>query len=148
MNGARDYNVIGGLLGLGEFILLEIISEMILPQDVQQFLVVCRKINKLLDHPRFKKIIQSIIKITPVFIIKEKQQGRLKGMKFVHSNKYAQSTIAFEPVICEGIVRFEVIFEHTRFYRICGIADASCSFDAYMGPSDDEYIEKTVRYDN
>ncbi|KAA6372068.1 MAG: hypothetical protein EZS28_032404, partial [Streblomastix strix] len=138
MNGASDYNVIGGLLGLGEFILLEIISEMILPQDVQQFLVICRKINKLLEHPRFKKIIQSIIKITPVFIIKEKKQGRLEGMKFVHSNKYDYCTIAFDPVICEGIVRFEVIFENTRFYRMCGIADASCSFDVNMGPSADE----------
>ncbi|KAA6357249.1 MAG: hypothetical protein EZS28_047225 [Streblomastix strix] len=41
----------------------------------------------------------------------------MEGMKFVHSNEYVFCTIAFDPVISEGIVRFEVIFENTRFYR-------------------------------
>ncbi|KAA6381414.1 MAG: hypothetical protein EZS28_023061 [Streblomastix strix] len=61
MDRASDYNVDGSLLGLGEFILLEILFEIEIPQDAQQFLVLCRKTFQLLIHPRFARIVQSII---------------------------------------------------------------------------------------
>jgi hypothetical protein len=60
MDHASDYNVDGGLLCLGEFIFLEILSEMELPQDVQQFLILNKKTFKLILHPRYAKIMQSI----------------------------------------------------------------------------------------
>ncbi|KAA6373657.1 MAG: hypothetical protein EZS28_030816 [Streblomastix strix] len=60
MDCASDYNVDGSLLGLGEFILLEILTEMEIPQDAQQFVILCRKTFKLLIHPRYARIIQSI----------------------------------------------------------------------------------------
>ncbi|KAA6382315.1 MAG: hypothetical protein EZS28_022156 [Streblomastix strix] len=60
MDHASEYNVEGGLLSLGEFIFLELISEMELPQDVHQFLILNKKTYKLILHPRFARIIQSI----------------------------------------------------------------------------------------
>ncbi|KAA6374311.1 MAG: hypothetical protein EZS28_030163 [Streblomastix strix] len=39
MDELSDYNVDGSLVGLGQFILLEILYEMTLPQDARQFLV-------------------------------------------------------------------------------------------------------------
>ncbi|KAA6356117.1 MAG: hypothetical protein EZS28_048356, partial [Streblomastix strix] len=65
MDHACDYNVDGGLLSLGEFIFLELLSEMELPQDVRQFLILNKKTFKLILHPRYARIIQSIIQIPP-----------------------------------------------------------------------------------
>ncbi|KAA6375795.1 MAG: hypothetical protein EZS28_028678 [Streblomastix strix] len=147
MDHASDYNVDGGLLSLGENIFLELLSEMQLPQDVRQFLILNKKTFKLILHPRYARIIQSIIQISPGFIIKEAWQGRSDGNKFIHSDKYHCCTIAFDPVIREGIVRIEVMFENTGVYTISiGFADASCSFAAGKGPQDDGNREKTVRY--
>ncbi|KAA6395413.1 MAG: hypothetical protein EZS28_009061 [Streblomastix strix] len=109
MDNLSDYNVDGSLLGLGEFILLEILSEMAIPQDVQQFLIVCRKIHKLQEHPRFEKIIYSIVEIIPIFIIMEGSQGSSEKNKFFHSDEYEPCTIAIDPIISEGIVRIEVL---------------------------------------
>ncbi|KAA6372462.1 MAG: hypothetical protein EZS28_032012 [Streblomastix strix] len=148
MDHANEYNVDGSLLGLGEYILLEILNEMKLPQDAQQFLAVCRKIHQLQTHPRFAKIIQSITQITPAFVIKEERQGRAEGNQFLHSDENQYCTIAIDPVIKEGIVRIEIVFENTigRWHRIIGIADESCSFAAGDRPQDNGNEEKTVRY--
>ncbi|KAA6368411.1 MAG: hypothetical protein EZS28_036062 [Streblomastix strix] len=148
MDCADDYNVVGSLLGLGEYILLEIISGMTLPQDVRQFLVVCKKFNKLKDHPRFAKIIQSIIQIPPGFIIKEAWQGISDGMKFIHSNQRDCCAIAIDPIIKEGIVRIDIVFKNSVGWgRTFGIVDTSFSFAAGDGPlNNDKNGEKTVRY--
>ncbi|KAA6398472.1 MAG: hypothetical protein EZS28_005997 [Streblomastix strix] len=61
MDLASEYNVEGGFLSLGEFIFLELLSEMELPQDVRQFLILNKKTFQLILHPRYAKIIQSII---------------------------------------------------------------------------------------
>ncbi|KAA6361634.1 MAG: hypothetical protein EZS28_042838, partial [Streblomastix strix] len=108
MDELSDYNVSGSLLGLGQFILFEILCEMTLPQDARQFLVVCKKIYQLLEHPRYWKIIQSKFQITPMFIIKKESQGKQQGNKFVHSDKNDWCTIAIDPAIKDGNVRFEV----------------------------------------
>ncbi|KAA6379754.1 MAG: hypothetical protein EZS28_024718 [Streblomastix strix] len=141
MDHASDYNVDGGLLSLGEFIFLELLSEMELPQDVQQFLVLNKKTFKLILHPRYAKIIQSIIQISPGFIIKQAWQGRSDGNKFIHSDKDDWCTIAIDPIIREGIVRIEVVFENCGGWnRIIGIADASCSFSAGRAPFQVGYL--------
>ncbi|KAA6396900.1 MAG: hypothetical protein EZS28_007574 [Streblomastix strix] len=124
MDHASDYNVVGDLLGLGEYILLEILSEFTLLQDVQQFLVVCKKIYQLLEHPRYPNIIQSIIQITPIFNMKEESQGNVQVNKFIHSDKNDWVTISINPTIREGIVYFESYikkpnssFKITKFER-------------------------------
>ncbi|KAA6395392.1 MAG: hypothetical protein EZS28_009080 [Streblomastix strix] len=110
-----DYNVSGSLLGLGQFILLEILCEMTIPQDARQFLL-------------------------------NESQGKQQGNKFIHSDEYNDwCTIAIDPAIKVGIVRFEVVFKNSGG-RILGIADASCSFAAGRHPADDGNKEKTVRY--
>ncbi|KAA6396798.1 MAG: hypothetical protein EZS28_007671, partial [Streblomastix strix] len=107
----------GGSIQLGEFIFLELLSEMELPQDVRQFLILNKKTFKLILHPRYARIIQSIIQITPIFIIKEAWQGRSDGNKGQLEQK-----------------------------QCIGFADASCSFAAGKAPWDDGNLEKTVRY--
>ncbi|KAA6395085.1 MAG: hypothetical protein EZS28_009388 [Streblomastix strix] len=130
MDRSSEYNVVKSFLGLGPDILLELLSEMILPQDVRQFLVLCKQIYKLKDHPRFEKIIQSIVKITPFFIINDSSYGRSEVNKFIHSQEDNHCTIAIDPAISEGIVRFEVVFENTKNYKSLEICDSSCSFAA------------------
>ncbi|KAA6368181.1 MAG: hypothetical protein EZS28_036292 [Streblomastix strix] len=147
MDDLSDYNVSGSLIGLGQFILLEILCDMTLPQDARQFLVVCKKIYQLLEHPRYWKIIQSKFKTTPIFIIKKESQGKSYGNMFIHSDENCDScTIVIDPVIKDGIVRFEIVFENSEWQKIFGFADASCSFAAGNGPWDDGNKEKTVRY--
>ncbi|KAA6365641.1 MAG: hypothetical protein EZS28_038832, partial [Streblomastix strix] len=132
---------------LGENIFLELLSEMELPQDVRQFLILNKKTFKLKLHPRYARIIQSIIQISPGFIIKEAWQGSSDGNKFIHSDQDQMCAIAIEPVISEGIVRIEVMFENCGGWsRIIGFADASCSFAAGRAPWNDGNREKSVRY--
>ncbi|KAA6390622.1 MAG: hypothetical protein EZS28_013850 [Streblomastix strix] len=121
----NDYNVSGSLLGLGQFILIEILCEMIFLQDVRQFLVKESQ-GKQLEN----KFIHSYeyndwctIAIDPAI------------------NDWC--TIAIDPAIKVGIVRFEVVFENSGWNSL-GIADASCSFAAGIHPSNDG--KKTVRY--
>ncbi|KAA6376274.1 MAG: hypothetical protein EZS28_028199 [Streblomastix strix] len=146
MDHACEFNVKGGLLSLGENLFLELLSEMELPQDVLQFLILNKKTFKLKLHPRYARIIQSIIQISPGFIIKEAWQGRSDRNKFFHSDKDDLCTIAIEPIISEGIVRIEVVFENSGVYRNIGFADASCSFAAGRVPWVDGNRQKTVRY--
>ncbi|KAA6365106.1 MAG: hypothetical protein EZS28_039367 [Streblomastix strix] len=147
MDRASDYNVSGSLLGLGENILLELLSQMEHPQDVQQFLILSKKTFKLILHPRYARVIQSIIQITQIFIIKESKQGIAEGNKFFHSDKNECCTIAIDPIISDGIVRIEIILENNGEFAYCmGIADASCSFAAGKKPWDDGNREMTIRY--
>ncbi|KAA6382980.1 MAG: hypothetical protein EZS28_021494 [Streblomastix strix] len=134
MDHASDYNIEGSLLSLREFIFLELLSEMELPQDVRQFLILNKKTFKLILHPRYARIIQSIIQITPLFVIKEAWQGRSDGNKFFHSDKNHLCTIALDPIIRDGIVRIEVIYKNILGWRMIGFADASCSFAAGRAP--------------
>ncbi|KAA6348351.1 MAG: hypothetical protein EZS28_051982, partial [Streblomastix strix] len=68
--------------------------------------------------------------IAPLFILPSKQAGVIKYSTFTHSNKADDCTIGFDPVIKDGVVRFEVMFENSQgCERSIGIADASCSFN-------------------
>ncbi|KAA6363875.1 MAG: hypothetical protein EZS28_040598 [Streblomastix strix] len=121
MDLANDYNVDGSLLGLGEFILLQILCEMEIPQDAQQFVILCRKTFKLLIHPRFARIIQSIKEFCAITI---------------------------DPIIREGIVKIQVMFENTgKYHRSIGIADAACTFTPGKALTDDGRFFLRVRYD-
>lgn len=48
-----EYNVIGGLIGLGEYILLETLLEMKFLPDAIRFIGVCQKTLQLKNHARF-----------------------------------------------------------------------------------------------
>ncbi|KAA6363331.1 MAG: hypothetical protein EZS28_041142, partial [Streblomastix strix] len=85
--------------------------------------------------------------IRPIFIIKEEWQGSSDGNTFFHSDQQDRyCTIAIDPVITEGIVRMEVMFDNTVEWRIIGIADASCSFSAGRAPCGNlDHITKGIR---
>ncbi|KAA6386092.1 MAG: hypothetical protein EZS28_018381 [Streblomastix strix] len=58
-----------------------------------------------------------------------------------------QSTVAFNPAITSGIVRFGGFFkDHSRNNFIIGIADSSAVFGSNERPWEGENIKKTVRY--
>ncbi|KAA6361502.1 MAG: hypothetical protein EZS28_042971, partial [Streblomastix strix] len=59
-NRPRDYNVVGGLLGLGDYILLEILSDFKVVSDSIQFIGTCKKTLQLKNHPRFYQIIETL----------------------------------------------------------------------------------------
>ncbi|KAA6384748.1 MAG: hypothetical protein EZS28_019727 [Streblomastix strix] len=147
MDHISEYNVGGGLLGLGPDILLEILSEITHLDDVRQFLILCKKIFKLQTHQRFLKMIQQTFQIAKQFIFKKGIEGRVDKNKFIHSKNDDWCTIAVNPIINEGIASIEIIFNNTGYMGRCiGIADASCSFAAGKGPWEAGNQEKTVRY--
>ncbi|KAA6394363.1 MAG: hypothetical protein EZS28_010109 [Streblomastix strix] len=131
MTLASQYNVDSGLLGLGELILMQIINEIQSIKDVVQVIGVCKKTFILKDHERFFKVM--VYKTDPIqyqFIIPEVTAGKQQGNQFIHSHKDIDNcSILFDPIVKEGIVRFEVIFENNEgFRKYIGIADQSCSF--------------------
>lgn len=60
MTVPSEYNVIGGLLGLGPDILLEVLSENRLIPNTVQLLCVCKKTHRLMKHSRFIKIVEQL----------------------------------------------------------------------------------------
>jgi hypothetical protein len=59
MTVPKEYNVVGGLVGLGPDILLEALTETLFEKDVQNLIGVCKKTLKLKDHPRFFKTVEN-----------------------------------------------------------------------------------------
>ncbi|KAA6384058.1 MAG: hypothetical protein EZS28_020414 [Streblomastix strix] len=55
-----EYNVIGGLIGLGPDILLEVLSELRLIPDAIQFIGINKKFMQLKNHSRFYRIIETL----------------------------------------------------------------------------------------
>ncbi|KAA6372339.1 MAG: hypothetical protein EZS28_032135 [Streblomastix strix] len=68
--------------------------------------------------------------------------------KIIKTNKGRESTVAFNPVITSGIVRFGGFLEkHPNCYFSFGIADSSVVFGSNEWPYVGENKKKTVRYD-
>ncbi|KAA6378248.1 MAG: hypothetical protein EZS28_026224 [Streblomastix strix] len=87
--------------------------------------------------------------IRPIFIINELSQGNSDGNQFINSDQHDYCTIAINPIINEGIVKIEIIYENTGICdKIVGIADSSCSFATGKGPSANRNDNKTIRYWN
>lgn len=60
MTVPTEYNVIGGLIGLGPDILLDVLSEIRLVPNAVQFIGSCKKTLQLINHSRFYGIIESL----------------------------------------------------------------------------------------
>ncbi|KAA6392410.1 MAG: hypothetical protein EZS28_012063 [Streblomastix strix] len=83
--------------------------------------------------------------ITPIFILSKASQGKVKKNRFIHPNEFANCTIALDPVIRDGIVYIEIVFDNAEGYaKAIGIADSSCQFAADTGAS--QHKQQTVRY--
>ncbi|KAA6371704.1 MAG: hypothetical protein EZS28_032769, partial [Streblomastix strix] len=56
-------------------------------------------------------------------------EGRVDGSAFIHSNKKCDSTITMDPIINDGVARFEVVFNgHEGEEFSLGIVEASKVF--------------------
>ncbi|KAA6387698.1 MAG: hypothetical protein EZS28_016774, partial [Streblomastix strix] len=113
MSVPSEYNVINGLLGLGEYILLEIFSELRLVSNAVQFLGVCKQTYQLMNHARFSKIIETLS--YPINII-NKDSHYIKFVdidgvqKQINKKKDDYSTISLTQVLENGIWTLETMF--------------------------------------
>ncbi|KAA6362900.1 MAG: putative kinase family protein, partial [Streblomastix strix] len=91
------------------------------------------------ENARINKLLQSVPpSLSPqvlIGIIPNKQHDYQEGLKIIRTNKTGRSTIAFNPVISSGIVRFQGIFEkhHLSQFSI-GIAESSAVFGSNEYP--------------
>ncbi|KAA6371507.1 MAG: hypothetical protein EZS28_032966, partial [Streblomastix strix] len=101
--------------------------------------------------PKFKQIQQSVPpSLNPnmlVGIIPDKEYAYQEGLRIIHTDEYGNSTVAFNPIISNGIVRFGGFFER-HLYNVfsIGIADYSAIFGSNEGPYSGENDKKTVCY--
>ncbi|KAA6369141.1 MAG: hypothetical protein EZS28_035332, partial [Streblomastix strix] len=64
-----------------------------------------------------------------------------------HDNTGGKCTITSDPIISDGIVYYESVFEkHDRYNFGIGIADSTVVFQPNKEPGEDENKGKTVRY--
>ncbi|KAA6327893.1 MAG: hypothetical protein EZS28_053777, partial [Streblomastix strix] len=136
MEVPSEYNIIGGLLGLGPDILLEILSELRLIPNAVQFLGVCNKIHQLMNHQRFMTIIETLS--YPIAII-----NKIPGdvifvdidgyQKKINKKKTGDNTISLVQVLDNGIWTLEALFQNTRGYAAIGIVRDSYDIPAKAG---------------
>ncbi|KAA6402739.1 MAG: hypothetical protein EZS28_001730 [Streblomastix strix] len=68
-------------------------------------------------------------------IISDKEHVYQEGCKIIHTDKFELSTVAFDPIISSGIVRFEGFFkDHPKWFCIIGITDSSAVFGSKEWP--------------
>ncbi|KAA6402490.1 MAG: hypothetical protein EZS28_001987 [Streblomastix strix] len=144
MTVPSEYNVDDGFLGLGEFILLEVLNEIIEINDMKQYLVANKKIYKLKDHSRFQSLIKN--KIDSIIynpLIPSLEDIELNDNTFKNISGKA-STILFDPIIRSGIVKFEVL--NIMGILGIGIADDSVSYQRDQWPAQVIGWDKIVYY--
>ncbi|KAA6393607.1 MAG: putative kinase family protein, partial [Streblomastix strix] len=83
-------------------------------------------------------------------IIPDKEHANQEGIKIIRTNKQGCSTVAFNPIISSGIVRFGGFFEDPSYNPefIIGIADSSAVFGSNQWPFSGENEMKTICYWN
>ncbi|KAA6363061.1 MAG: hypothetical protein EZS28_041412, partial [Streblomastix strix] len=102
-------------------------------------------------EPKVQQIQQSVPSslsaITYQSIISNPDHVKQQKNKIIRTNKGSRSTVAFDPIITSGIVRFGGFYEkHPDVNFIIGIADSSAVFGSNEGPWSSENDKKTVRY--
>ncbi|KAA6384100.1 MAG: hypothetical protein EZS28_020372, partial [Streblomastix strix] len=103
-------------------------------------------------EPKLQQIQQSVPpSLNPnmlVSIIPDEDYAYQEGVKIILTDKRSISTVAFNPIISSGIVRFGGFFEDPSNYPffMIGIADASAVFGSNQLPFDGENEKKTVCY--
>ncbi|KAA6361294.1 MAG: hypothetical protein EZS28_043179, partial [Streblomastix strix] len=137
MEVPSEYNIIGGLLGLGPDILLEILSELRLIPNAVQFLGVCNKTHQLMNHQRFMTIIETLS--YPIEIInKDPDCAEFIDIncaqKKINKKKDESNTISLVQVLNNGIWTLEALFSNTEGFAAIGIVR-----DSYDIPAEVDY---------
>ncbi|KAA6387371.1 MAG: hypothetical protein EZS28_017101 [Streblomastix strix] len=144
-----EYNIVGGLLGLGQDILLDVLTQIKYIKDTQQIIGMCKKCFVLKNHQRFNLILQNKIDpIHPEVIITNETLISQQGASIVHIGQEEATSIVISPIITEGIVRFEGMFYQTGSVgRYFGLADSSIIFaSGDQTWNNSKYKEKNVCY--
>ncbi|KAA6399288.1 MAG: hypothetical protein EZS28_005183 [Streblomastix strix] len=80
-----------------------------------------------------------------ISIIPDKEHVYQEGCKIIRTNIQGVSTVAFDPIISSGIVRFGGFFENHIISNFSfGIADSSAVFGSNEDPSDGENVEVQI----
>ncbi|KAA6404082.1 MAG: hypothetical protein EZS28_000384 [Streblomastix strix] len=114
MTVPKEYNIIDGLLGLGENIMLELLSEFRLISNAVRFLGVCKKTHRLMKHSRFMKIVEQLNYPIQTINIDHDCLEFLNiddVQKKIQKNKFGFCTISLDQVLDNGIWSFEAIFD-------------------------------------
>ncbi|KAA6355137.1 MAG: hypothetical protein EZS28_049336, partial [Streblomastix strix] len=132
MTVPKEYNVAGGMKGLGQDILLEVLTEIEDVTKAQQFIGVCKMTCNLKDHDRFNKIMEILNSTNPGTLAPLKstvlQDVGVQGDSYIHAQiNDNHSTILFDPAIKIGIVRIEIL--NVKELIAVGIADESLRYE-------------------
>ncbi|KAA6353487.1 MAG: hypothetical protein EZS28_050986 [Streblomastix strix] len=144
MTVPSEYNVIGGLLGLGQDILLILLSELMLIPNAVQFVGSCKKTLQLKNHQRFYKIIETLnypIEIHNTDPI-DFEITDIDGFQKKISKKFNKdNAVSLTQILEDGIWSIETMFNTTTVYNgNCGIGIMSDSYsfpagtNPYYGP--------------
>ncbi|KAA6402495.1 MAG: hypothetical protein EZS28_001976 [Streblomastix strix] len=83
-----------------------------------------------------------------VGMIPDEERAYQEGLEIIRKNNWGDSTVAFNPVIQSGIVRFGGFFEDPSNYSYfsIGIAESSAVLGSNQYPNSDKNEKKTVCY--
>ncbi|KAA6386850.1 MAG: hypothetical protein EZS28_017624 [Streblomastix strix] len=149
MTVPREYNVIGGLLGLGPDILLEILQELRLITNAVQFIKVSKKTYRLMKHSRFIRIIEQLS--YPISII-NKDPDRVEFIdidlvqKKINKKKDGCNTISLDQVLENGIWSLETMFQNTYGNAAIGIVRDSYDIPANASYSNQPHTDHIAAF--
>ncbi|KAA6386951.1 MAG: hypothetical protein EZS28_017522 [Streblomastix strix] len=134
MTVPKEYNVIGGLPGLGPDILLDVLSQIRLISNAVQFLGVCKKTHKLMKHSRFMKIVEQLN--YPISIINKDPDSieliDIDGVqKKINKKDDEFCIISLDQVLDNGIWSIETMFQNTGEFAAIGIVRDSYDIPVY-----------------
>ncbi|KAA6366225.1 MAG: hypothetical protein EZS28_038248 [Streblomastix strix] len=129
----KEYNVIGGLPGVGPDIMLEFLSEFRLISNAVQFLCVCKKTHSLMKHNRFIRIVEQLN--YPISIINKEPDCTefvdIDGVQMkINKEQHYACTISLVQVLDNGIWSFEAVFQNTYINGAIGIVRNSYNIPA------------------
>ncbi|KAA6391583.1 MAG: hypothetical protein EZS28_012889 [Streblomastix strix] len=151
----HEYNVAGGLLGLGQDTLVDLLSEMIEFQDAVQFVGVNKNTLQLKNHPRFKQIIESINNNSDLenpdptgqrVLLEQIGDLLWKAVALKKENL----SVSLNKAISEGIHRVEVRFEKCTSGKYSqgavGIMKADYQIPYPCGPRSEPHRRSMLNY--
>ncbi|KAA6369357.1 MAG: hypothetical protein EZS28_035117 [Streblomastix strix] len=149
MSVPTEFNVIGGLSGLGPDIMLEVLSECRLISNAVQFIGVNKKTLNLKNHARFFKIIETLN--YPIQIINNDPQeivlSDVDGVKKKISKKNDRRiTVSLTQILENGIWQMEAEFNNSNNVATIGIVRDTYNIPAITHPCHDPHCNHMVSY--
>ncbi|KAA6389358.1 MAG: hypothetical protein EZS28_015111 [Streblomastix strix] len=150
----NEYNITGKLMGLGPNVLLEVLSQMKLVFDTQQFLGVNKKTFALKEHQRFGKIIESLNYSFDIMNPEYKEvtsEENFDGKVIIRKNFQGETSNCISQDLENGIWVIEAEFKNLHLERqysipTLGIVDASYNFPKSSDPSVSPQIQHNARF--